>query len=333
MRSAGFTLLLLTGVAASRLAAQEGAEPPPPQPRLTVHPNTTEADPEASDERLGYGEDETRRMLLAVSVSGSGPFQFIVDTGAERTSISREVADNLQLPSRGMMRVHSMTEASSIESFLVSSLQFGSRQMAAFRAPAFSRINIGADGILGADALQSQRVLFDFIRNEISIAPSAQARENWPSSTVVVIGRRRHGRLVLVDAIVEGYRVWVIVDTGSEVTVANAPLERLLMRQRRTGDVHPIQLRSVTGGRLAARYTIAREVQIGDVRLRELPIAFADAEPFRQLNLQSRPAILLGMDALRLFERVSVDFGNRRVRLLLRPEHRRRDQPIWRRVS
>jgi hypothetical protein len=35
-----------------------------------------------------------------------------------------------------------------------------------------------------------------------------------------------------------------------------------------------------------------------------------------------RPALLLGMDALKLFERVSVDFANRRVKLLA-PGHSR----------
>ena len=37
-------------------------------------------------------------------------------------------------------------------------------------------------------------------------------------------------------------------------------------------------------------------------------------------SLTDRPAILLGMDALRLFDRVSVDFANRRVRVLLPEE-------------
>ena len=58
-------------------------------------------------------------------------------------------------------------------------------------------------------------------------------------------------------------------------------------------------------------------MRIGDADINDLPIAFADVHPFRQLQLLDRPAILLGMDALQLFRRVSVDFANRRVRLLL----------------
>jgi hypothetical protein len=44
-----------------------------------------------------------------------------------------------------------------------------------------------------------------------------------------------------------------------------------------------------------------------------MPITFADNYAFAALNLQDRPAILLGMDALNLFDRVLIDFSNRRV--------------------
>ena len=122
---------------------------------------------------------------------------------------------------------------------------------------------------------------------------------------------------MLVDAEVDGQRVWVIIDTGSEVTVANSALRDRLQRRRRLGALHPIQLISVTGGTIVAEYGVTRLIRIGGVDIRDLPIAFADVHPFRQLQLTDRPALLLGMDALRLFDRVSVDFANRRVRVLL----------------
>jgi hypothetical protein len=42
-------------------------------------------------------------------------------------------------------------------------------------------------------------------------------------------------------------------------------------------------------------------------------MTFADNYAFTALNLADRPAILLGMDALKLFDRVLIDFSNRRV--------------------
>jgi hypothetical protein len=133
----------------------------------------------------------------------------------------------------------------------------------------------------------------------------------------VVTGRRIFGRLVLVDAEVEGTRVWVIVDSGSQVSVANSALRARLERRGRLGETYPIRLTSITGGEVDAEIGIAREMRIGGVDIHDLPIAFADVHPFRQLGLMNRPALLLGMDALRLFDRVSIDFANRRVRVLL----------------
>ena len=57
-----------------------------------------------------------------------------------------------------------------------------------------------------------------------------------------------------------------------------------------------------------------REMTLGSATIRSLTVAFADAPPFRVFGLRDKPAILLGMDALRLFDRVSIDFARRKVR-------------------
>ena len=52
---------------------------------------------------------------------------------------------------------------------------------------------------------------------------------------------------------------------------------------------------------------------MGGLTISDLPITVANNYAFTALKMQDRPAILLGMDALRLFDRVMIDFGNRRV--------------------
>ncbi|MBW8911971.1 MAG: hypothetical protein JF564_08835 [Sphingomonas sp.] len=51
-----------------------------------------------------------------------------------------------------------------------------------------------------------------------------------------------------------------------------------------------------------------------------LPVAFADAEPFRHFGMTDRPALLLGMDVLRQFRLVRIDFPNREIRLSVKRE-------------
>ena len=211
-----------------------------------------------------------------------------------------------------------MSEVSDIATVIIPGLRVGNRTTEQIHAPALSRANLGASGILGVDTLQRQRVTFDFKHRQMTVTPSRGPEEHWPDAdTVVVTGRSLYGRLVLVDASVDGQRVWVIIDTGSEVSVGNMALRTALARRNRLREIAPIHMISITGGVIAAEYGFARRIRVGGLDINNLPIAFADVHPFRQLRLTNRPALLLGMDALQLFSRVSVDFPNRRVRVLI----------------
>ena len=293
------------------LAALAGAAPAGGQPQTAstvpeIGPGTV----------LDYAEDGAERMTVPVSIGGRGPYAFIVDTGAERTSIAGELAEDLKLGRGAGARLHSMTEVSRIQTVLIPALEVGGRSILGINAPALARRNIGAEGILGVDSLQSQRVSFDFARRQMTVTLSRKREEIWPDDTIVVTAKNRLGHLVMVDAAVDGEKVWVILDTGAETTVANSVLRRKLERRGKSLETWPIELQSVTGGRIAAEQSMMRKIRLGGVDINNLPVAFADVHPFRKLGLMNRPALLLGMDALRLFERVSVDFPNRRVRLL-----------------
>ncbi len=266
----------------------------------------------------------SERLTVPVNIGGRGPYRFIVDTGSERTVISRELADNLDLGAGPIAIVHSMSEVSRIATVVIPALEVGRRTVARIHAPAIERRTLGADGLLGVDSLHSQRVELDFLRREMTVTPSRDPEEHWPADTIVVTARSRFGHLLLVDASFEGQRVYVIVDTGAQVTVGNNALRRRLERRRRLGALRRIELISVTGGIVSADYTTARRVRIASAEISNLPVAFADVQPFRQLRLLNRPAILLGMDALQMFERASFDFATRQVRLLVPDRSERR---------
>jgi predicted aspartyl protease len=313
-----FLALAAATLLAAPLHGQQQDAAPAAAPAAT--PATPPLD-QQNAETLGFLPDWTTRMTVPVSIGGQGPYHFVVDTGAERTVIARELAHDLALAPGRTATVHSMTEVSQIATVIIPGLRIGSRTVNGINAPALARGNLGAAGMLGVDSLQSQRVVFDFKREEMTITPSRRPEEEWRADdTIVVTGRRLYGRLVLIDASVEGQRVWVIIDTGSQVTVGNTALRHALERRGRLGALSTIQLLSITGGQATAEYGIAHRIRIGGIDIHDLPVAFSDVHPFRQLHLLDRPALLLGMDALHLFERVSVDFANRRVRVLIRDE-------------
>jgi hypothetical protein len=74
---------------------------------------------------------------------------------------------------------------------------------------------------------------------------------------------------------------------------------------------------SVTGRTLPADFTQIGRVRIGSVEIANLPVAFADAATFKQFGLARKPAILLGMQTLRLFEKVTIDFPRREIRFVM----------------
>lgn len=259
------------------------------------------------------------RMTVPVMIDGRGPFPFVVDTGAERTVISRRLAEHLGLKAGTTATVHSMTEVSDIGTFVIPSLQVGKNTSAGIQAPGLEHEHIGAVGMLGIDTLRNQRVEFDFQKDRMQVLPSGRRASLSAGPVITVKGRDHLGRLLLTDASVNGKNVVVIVDSGSQITIGNNALRQMLDRKRQFRNFKPTEVTSITGGRVRVDYGLVNTLYIGKLRLDDVPISFGDVHPFRQLQLTDRPTLLLGMDVLQLFDKVSVDMGIRRVKFTLGP--------------
>lgn len=257
------------------------------------------------------------RMTVPVSVSGEGPYRFLVDTGSERTVISQELASKLGLERGRATLLHSVLGKKSINTVYIPNLRVSRQVMSVADAPALVAADIGADGMLGVDSLQSQRVLFDFKANTMSIAPAAEPVARTDGSTIVVRARSRNGRLIFTQAKVEGRKVTVIIDTGSQVTIGNPAMRKMLAKRGLYEAVAPINISSVTGEKMEAEVATLKELQIGGIELGDLAVAYADAHIFRQMDLEDEPALLLGMNAMRAFDRISIDFASKKVRFVL----------------
>ena len=51
------------------------------------------------------------RPGVPVMINGQGPFDFVIDTGADRTVVSQELAKRLNLPESGTAVLHSLLKA------------------------------------------------------------------------------------------------------------------------------------------------------------------------------------------------------------------------------
>lgn len=264
--------------------------------------------------------DRSDRMTLPIHINGQGPFGFVVDTGAERTVVSNEIAGRLGLASAGRARVIGLAEAVTADMYHLPGLRLRNVELGNRVVPAFAQANIGGPGLIGIDSLENHRLLIDFVAGRMDIRPAERARrpardpEIDRDDAIVVVARRLAGRMILSNAELNGRRVDVILDTGAQSSVGNLALQRLVQREgMRAGRSSMGELTSVTGATLAVRVGQIERLKVGGVDFTDLPVAYADSPAFAALGLDRRPALLLGMDALRLFDRVSIDFANRRV--------------------
>lgn len=124
----------------------------------------------------------------------------------------------------------------------------------------------------------------------------------------------RFGRLTVADCRVAGARALAFVDSGGGVSIGNKALSRAIAtRRRRHDNVRSAQLLTASGEVTVGEYRIAPSLTLGDLRMTNVPMAFADLHIFDVWGLNDRPALLLGVDILKLFSRVELDFGAGRV--------------------
>jgi len=298
-----FAAVLATGVAASQPAIL------PPMP--DIHEAIAELpnfDIATDAEIVISTADRYDRMTVPVTVGGQGPFRFLIDTGSQATVVTRGLSDRLQLEIIGNAVVVGMASRVPVQLVELNGLEFAARVFDNVSAPLLEARNVGADGILGLDSLQDMRVMIDFRAETIAVDTAKQLGGN-SGFEIVVRARRKLGRLIITDAVIDGVRTSVIIDTGAQSSIGNLALRRKL----RGRDEGASTATDVNGGTVVGTVVVAKSLKIKSMQLTNTAITFSDSPAFDALGLGDRPALILGMSNLRLFDRVAIDFESRQV--------------------
>lgn len=254
--------------------------------------------------------DANERLTVAITIDGHGPFDFLIDTGAQATVISRELADRLQLNDRASATLIGLVSRAPVETVAVDDLMLGRHNFNVPNAPLIDaqHLGVGVDGILGLDGLQQRRVLIDFIKRRIDVANAEELGGNR-GYEIVVRAQRRLGQLIITDAMVDGVRTAVLVDTGAQGSVVNkALIDRIRTRSRLT-----TQLTDVNGTQVEGQVHVLRSFSVDNMSINTIPAFVVDSPALKALGLDDKPAMVLGMRELKLFRRVAIDFESRRI--------------------
>ena len=314
---------LLSCTVAGGVAA--AAEPPrisKPRPAPPVPSTLPPLPPAALDDTLAIGGDEIdarkveTRLSVEVRVNGRGPYQFVVDSGADTSVVGLRIARELELPLGTPVILNNMTDRNIVDRVHVAELTLGPSTIRDLQLPALREQDLGGAGMIGIDALAHQRLMMDFEKRLIKVEDASRPAKALPGE-IVVTARWRRGQLILTEVKAAGLSLDAVIDTGSQITIGNHALRDKLIR-RRHAKLETVTATGVTGKPLDLQIARIGELRLGSVTLRNVPIAFADVPPFEVFGLADRPALLLGTDLLETFRRISLDFRARKVRFQLR---------------
>ncbi|MEM7781387.1 MAG: aspartyl protease family protein [Pseudomonadota bacterium] len=296
------------GLIGSSAASTAAVEPPAVRtaaPVEAVAPNLS--DP--TTEVLDIEKDRNNRYTVPVMVEGSGPYDFMIDTGSQATAVTHQINEGLELTPFGTATLVGMASRRPVEVVEVASMTFGTHTVTDLLSPVLDRRNVGADGILGLDSLQDFRVLIDFRDETIAVQDMNEVENQRRGFEIVVRARQELGQLLITDATIEGVRATVIIDTGAQASIGNPALQERI----RTKRAEEIVTTDVNGVDIVGELSFVRSLKIEGLSLQNVPLTFADAPAFQALGLEDTPVIALGMQHLRIFDRVAIDFSNQRV--------------------
>lgn len=254
--------------------------------------------------------DHIGRVVAPVMINGQGPFRFMIDTGANDSAISPQLAAALELtPSTdASIQVNGITGTASVPSVPIRQLKAGALVLEHTRLPVlWAQLMAGTDGVLGIAGLKHDRLFVDFRANRVSIARSRGAIA--PAGFISVPGKCLESGLLTVTGRVAGVRMLAIIDTGSERTIGNMALyDALYSRARDPGLRRIATVYGATAEVGSGEMKVAPTIDMGALRLTNATVVYGSFHIFDVWNLTDRPALIVGMDVLGTVDSIGIDF-------------------------
>jgi predicted aspartyl protease len=301
----GAASLALTSIAARAQSVPPPQAPPPHVPA------------ERDNSPIDTATDATKRLSVAVRIDGQGPYRFVVDTGADRTVLATDVAADLGLLRGERVMMEGVVRAVPTDTVTLNELSFGSVTCKRLVVPVLPRGMLEADGYLGLDTLDRHRVTLDFKNHTLQVTePRSRFSALWVRQNEArVQASGTEGHLRAVDCTVDGVTATAFIDTGAEVSAGNAALLAALKRRAPSRyAVDAVPLTDITGGQIVGDVTTVGKIRLMDLQFTNCPLVIADFQIFDIWGLRQVPALLIGMNFLRQFAKISIDYGLKELR-------------------
>jgi predicted aspartyl protease len=323
--SAAIALALALVVPRHALAADPPVAAPPAPAAIVPAPGTPAPPPAAAIEEVLVTAPEPRyvapttrdrigRIWAPVLINGKGPYRLVLDTGASNSALTRRVAEEVGLPIKeNGAKLRGVTGATVVPTARVATFEVGELLVEKATVPLVADAFGGADGVLGGEGLEGKRIVIEFRKDRISVARSR--RQPPPTGYTVLPFKYSRDRGMRIEVLVGSIKTAAMIDTGAQVTIGNLALRDAVARRRGEGEMFEDTIIGVTEDEQKATSMQIPGIVAGQLIVRNMGISFSDLYIFEHWRLNSRPAMLIGMDVLGLLDTLIIDYRRGELQL------------------
>jgi hypothetical protein len=253
------------------------------------------------------------QIIVQVSINHTGPYDFLLDTGAQMTALDPSLAVELRLDKQGEALVEGIGSRQSAFVAHLDLLQAGSHAVANQRVIVSDLKNLQSTGlrirgILSEDFLEHFDLLIDYAHRLLCMDETAVMRLNvkGPHVPLIVGPEAAEGpKLLIVEArLSEATRpVRLMLDSGANIPLLYHPSEYLAMGSKRDTS---LQGAGVNGAQQFLQALPPQTVKIGSVKIPDLS--------FRTIagpRTNARATDVDGLLTTGLFRRIFIDHADR----------------------
>jgi predicted aspartyl protease len=176
----------------------------------------------------------------------------------------------------------------------------------------------GAHGLLGVDGMAGRLLHVDFANRCVEIYENAaeMPTDGWQS----VQAHMRFGTMLMVPGKIMGVHVNVLIDTGSNISLANERF-RAALRRVAASSIQYHGDRAFTFGRpiVLDEVVLTPSLRLGNTVVNSVNAHIGDFHIFDVWGLQNEPTLLIGMDVLDRAREMAIDYERGIVHFRERP--------------
>ncbi len=217
---------------------------------------------------------QDRLLVVPVGINGIW-VHLVVDSGAERTTISAAAVARLRLPhdpryktqSVGIGGATSSTDVT-VDRLVLGGVHFPIERVAAGTFDLHNRSGLDADGLLGADLLLAYDMDIDVPAGVLTLYRSRlcpNVQPPWQEPWIEITGVRTRKDRLLVPFELDGAEGMALLDTGAQGNVLGVAMAHRMGLSEQVLASDPAMRNAGTGGVIVSRRHIFNRLRVGPI--------------------------------------------------------------------